>query len=422
MNRVKKTIQWTVALCTGLLFCAPFPTTYERIESDRVRLLDFTYKNVADSTLCEFAPGDTVLLEAYFAGKEVSSIDWDVSTDVVIDAYGEDSAFNVRPLAELNTRDTVITRAGFSRLSKYVSFTFVVPEDIFLTSRTLQSAQVDEVLSQLDISQSEIVSAIQLLAATPVDQRETVLGPQLYGQLEPFIPNILQLTTIPVRIFAKVNSVYSIKSDISVRYNRFFTDFENVFVNRNPRLRFFGLWKVAGTIDPTIYASDLDSKDTTFVFFSDGTPGDLYSGGVVCTHDTIEIDTGYSYYLVADTGMYNNVDLRDTALALIANEDDPVDITFSQFPETWYTQWFNQLDADEMDSVSVDDYPIVTSQGNAVEVFYPPLSTKITRMSLWVQAYDYYLGERFRPMGSDVKETGIYFTYSKAYADSLKKR
>ena len=65
-------------LFTALLWleCADFPTSYSRIESNKVRLLDFIYEPA------EASPGDTVLLKAVFAGKPVTAeqLTWEMSS------------------------------------------------------------------------------------------------------------------------------------------------------------------------------------------------------------------------------------------------------------------------------------------------------------------------------------------------------
>jgi hypothetical protein len=62
-----------------LVGCTDFPTTYDRIDDDRVRVLDFVYDPA------EAAPGDTVSCTAYFAGIPVDTndISWHVSWNMV---------------------------------------------------------------------------------------------------------------------------------------------------------------------------------------------------------------------------------------------------------------------------------------------------------------------------------------------------
>ncbi|MBD3317886.1 MAG: hypothetical protein GF344_19040, partial [Chitinivibrionales bacterium] len=82
----------------SLVTCSDFPTRYERIENNRVSVLDFVYCNLADTTLAEGAPGDSMKLTAYFSGEQVKNIKWSVSFDVARDVAGNAVPLRVQPL------------------------------------------------------------------------------------------------------------------------------------------------------------------------------------------------------------------------------------------------------------------------------------------------------------------------------------
>jgi hypothetical protein len=82
----------TSAVLLGALGCTNmFSTSYERVDPDMTRLIDFIYEP-ADA-----APGDTVTLTAIFAGRKIplENITWRVSFNTVVDPYGTTKAFDI---------------------------------------------------------------------------------------------------------------------------------------------------------------------------------------------------------------------------------------------------------------------------------------------------------------------------------------
>ena len=76
--------------------CISFPTSYDRIEPDKVRLLDFIYEPA------EAAPGDTVSVKAIFSGKKIMPEDltWKISYTVVTNLYGVNTALDTHLLEQ----------------------------------------------------------------------------------------------------------------------------------------------------------------------------------------------------------------------------------------------------------------------------------------------------------------------------------
>jgi hypothetical protein len=58
---------------------------------------------------------------------------------------------------------------------------------------------------------------------------------------------------------------------------------------------------------------------------------------------------------------------------------------------------------------------IAIATGSPQEVLYPPTDKDVKTFTLWVQAYDYNLTERYRPDGSMLKEVSGIFNYTSAY-------
>ena len=72
--------------------------------------------------------------------------------------------------------------------------------------------------------------------------------------------------------------------------------------------------------------------------------------------------------------------------------------------------------------MSVDDLMTLNTSGNFLDRIYPPLDGRIKKTTLWVQVWDYFLGERNRPIASSLQEVNVVFKYSDAYLDSLAAR
>jgi hypothetical protein len=102
-----------------------FATRYDRIEDDRVRTLAFVYDN---NGLAEGAPGDTVHFSAYFSGEEVSSVEFTISTSLVINQFGNDT------FADTVSFDRYIIpgtyKEFFGGVTDSLTFDFIVPKDI----------------------------------------------------------------------------------------------------------------------------------------------------------------------------------------------------------------------------------------------------------------------------------------------------
>ena len=130
-----KTLLTTAILLFAGLFagCTVFPTSYERIEHEKTRMLDFIYEPA------EAAPGATVLLTAVFAGKEISAneLTWKISKQLVMNEYGAETALDTADLS-ITLRD-----ASFSDNTSTVSFSFVIPDDVLKNSPIIPERWID---------------------------------------------------------------------------------------------------------------------------------------------------------------------------------------------------------------------------------------------------------------------------------------
>ena len=411
MKNLRGKIQGVVLVLWGglLLFvgCSSWPTSFERIDHDNGRTLDFVFRNTVDSTICEALPGDTVRLYAYFSGEEITDIKWEISFNVFQNIYGEDTALDIQ-LMEY----TVITpdTAGFTGATYAYGLEFKIPENIMYTSKAIK----DELISATGLNKALLLSFMDTLMKIDTSQWSTIPEYQLYYPLiQEQAPLLMQVLTAPIRIFATVNGLYKTKSDFIVRYNRKFQHFDYVFTNHNPKINFIGLYKLKDASAVNFDTKNMTVNDTTYCLFLADSADTAAMGRNIRYADTILIDLGYRYYVTVDSGVFNAVDQKDYSIVL----DTSGAIKPGQ--ETFFTQWFFQHDKDEIVGVSTDDLMVLNTSGNFLDRIYPPLDGRVKKTTLWVQVWDYFLGERNRPTASDLQEVNITFKYSERYLDSL---
>ncbi|MBD3391910.1 MAG: hypothetical protein GF418_07570 [Chitinivibrionales bacterium] len=421
-----------VALVAG---CSNWPTRFERIDQgDRPRVLDFVYVNLQDSSLCEAAPGDSMMLVAYFSGVPIESIKWGVSWNVILSPYFGDA---VKSVEQLEYEEVTPDVSGFdTSVTQIRAIRFRVPDDVVAESDGVS----EDLLAQQGVEREEIVELLDLMATS--DPVQVYQDPRFqefmasFGGMSSdsvsadsaaldsalvFMNFFLQAMSAPARIFATINDVYKVESDFTVRYNRHLTWLPGVSVNRNPVIHFMGIHKVKNPAPVRLNVAEMSILDTTYVLFSAGfeiEPRDtLLIGPAYCRMDTagadaaILLDTGYTYYVAVDSGIIRGEEMRD----------DGVTKNGTIEPETYFTQWFYQHDSTEMDGVDPNDLMIVGSGGRPVQQLLPPLDTGITTATLWVQVYDFSAGEIVRPYGSSLAGADIRFEYTDAYVEKVEK-
>jgi hypothetical protein len=393
--------------------CSEFPTRFEQVGDDKVRVLDFIYRNRADTTLSEAAPGDSMDLIAVFAGAPVRSIEWRVSFDVSIKGGGLVPDFgdhgvcgSVQPLRfrELAGGDTAVYGTG--ACAKTIRF--CVPADVMKESPAIP----EDIFEEAGISREDGFMMLDSLLKKPVSRWLSLLARSAdsLDTLGNLAAAAAQRLTISARIIAVVNGVYEIHSDFTVRYNRLVgAYFTSVKVNRNPVARWAGVYKVKGADKAVFRPSEAGDRDTFFCFFAQDRSG-MPASAVYS--DTLAVQEGFSYFLAVDSGVFKGADLRDSGTTL----DEGGGRTCA--PETWFTQWFLKPEGDGAAAAAPEDLPAVLSTrilnralGAPADPFIPPADRRITSMDLWVQVFDSYLGERLRPYGSTLTAMKLYLKY-----------
>lgn len=378
----------SVMMClSGLILIGcgiDFSTRYDRVEENRVRTLAFIYDN---NGLAEGAPGDTVLCTVYFAGEPVETIDFTVSSSLIINQFGVDTFADTVSLSRYLVPGTY--KEYFGGTTDSVQFQFVVPEDVirdqFADDATIGSllppGVADTVLPDIfrGIKAVDIIDTIESMTERPAVVPEAVVA------------SLLQVLTVTMKLFATANGTYRMESTFSVRYNARLASFiPGIPMNHNPEVRWVRCFRTTGSIGVFDPKTHKDRIDTVF---------NLYPQG-----DTILVDNGYQYFLVADS----TPEIVDSGYSI-------TDSTFTPEPEQLSYEWFYENSETETD-VDLDSLMALNNSfgGPSVELL-PPLRPEFERFSLWLVVYDEFLGEKLRPVGFDLKCISGTYRYSAAY-------
>jgi len=414
-----------VAFCfvmSGVTSCSTFPTTYDRVDHDMVRTLDFMYEPA------EAAPGDSVTMIAVFSGEEfdVNSIDWTISTKISVNNYGVKTALNELPL------NPIVEPYEFSPNTQAVRIRFKLPETILLESpiipdnlgKLFAGAQQDNIPSVAEsFTKKQLLDFIEYTASNVPRWRsllETEMSEQqliasdtsyaLYKQaLAPHLPLLLQLLTVPIEIYADIPGEPRIRSTYSVRYNSHFTGLpDRVYANNNPIIEEIGVYKVAA---PFLQTFDPENTKHRFEYYPLHGEGDTDSlGRPFGDPVTVIVDSGYSYFV---GGMCEE---PDSVITIdVANNGGKA------LQEHLRPQWYFELDSKEVKEVSPYDYMNIVNMGTVIAPLYPAEDDRVKTATIWLEVFDDVLNELFHPYGSTLKEVRVRFEYTGRYIKNLKK-
>ncbi|MBN1309494.1 MAG: hypothetical protein JXA18_16360 [Chitinispirillaceae bacterium] len=399
--------RWIVSLALVwplLAGCIQFSTQYERIDADKVRLLDFVYEPA------EAAPGDTVELRALFAGKALTpeAITWRVSYKVVKTLGGLDTALDERPL------ECVAGRCSLSQQTSCISVHFVIPEDCIAQSpmvkENVAALFTDELRDMLPpgidaSSVDQTVGLVDYLSHMAASADSQQLGrisdslrssmPEVMAQL----PLLLQLLTVQIRLFADIAGEHRIQSDYSVSYHRRFAPLPGagIYENHNPAIDSVRICKVKGI---ALMSYDPQSNDAEFLKLS------VHADSAT----VVTVDKGYTYFIEVAAGGRDSV----YTIGDIAGGKTPAKL------EDLTAEWFFQMEEEEIDGLSPNDLMNIAALGDLNGILAPPRKKQVTHFTVWVQVTDSKLGIMNRSQGSMIAEVHGRFEYSDAYLEQFK--
>lgn len=411
----------SVILCiigTFFINCGTlFPTSYARIDEDRVRILDYSYEPA------EAAPGGFVTVSTIFAGEWISlfphDINWTVSFNVVSNNYGVDTALDIKPLMMFG-----ISYHHFSNNTLRIVWSFRIPDSVVFESAAIPEDWASLLPAEYQpeipafiksLSRNELISFThdlatrakkwgEILTDNPGAEDSLMQADSVYSLYRniysPYIPALLQLLTIRIRLFSDIRGVQKVRSTYSVRYNSCFAGISGsrVYVNENPVIDSIGIYKVKKE-----NLQYFDPKEGKYEYEFIRLFSEEYSSEILGVPDLIqpvEIDRKCSYFVAGFAGE------PDSSMTIqSAMQNGPATV------EGLSTQWYFQLDSTETVDVSPYDFMNITNMGNFIELLHPPEDEKVQTFILWLEVNDYLLNEINRPQGSTLKEVMGRFIY-----------
>lgn len=391
--------------------CSSFPTSFEQIDTSKIRALDFKYQNRSDTTLVEAAPGDSMRLTAFFSGPPIKTIRWEIAYSITgtksnwIPSVESEEIFNdVHPLEYHQVQNNSET---YNDATQMVCFDFKIPDSILFFNKTIP----DTIFSSLGITKSQGLTIIDSLTGASYKKWLNLFFRDTSNlESNKRLIAFAQELSADIGIRAIVNNVYIVESSVTVRYNRHFEKFvPGIFCNHNPQIRWAGIIKSPGKEKTTLDLSTISEMDTLFLLYSQEK---VEFPGTIVNTDTISISKNFSYFAAVDSGLSLKHDLRDSATAFHSSG------TYFKDQETWYAQWFCKHVSIETVGISPENFVKIPAErvmgmaiGNPITPFYPPLDHRITSATLWVTVFDNFIGERLRPRGSDLVEMKVNFRY-----------
>lgn len=360
-----------------LLNCGyQFPTSYEKIETNKVRPVAI----ICDyNGLAEGSPLDTLILHAHFGGDQINNVDWfylckNVKTDtlslqqiMVPGSYKQYSGTNTDSF-----NFTIVIPDSFIRneFKDKKSLKEIIP--VYMhgqLSRNLLNKSPNEVLDFLE-KLCSYNSNVGILYADSLIQELTGDSSVDAGSV---MPVLLQVFTVPLKIYVIVNDLYKMEYSVTVRYNNKLGYLgAYITVNNNPKINSIRLYEVKGE-KKTFNWDDFQSVTDTF-----------YNIPVT---DTIRYKKGYSYFLA------------------VLRNSNPIDtgMSFSGIrgAENFNCEWFLN-NGSTPENISHIYLTKSMSRSSIVKVNLPS-DLSVGCFTVWCVLYDYYLGERLRPVGFDMR-------------------
>ncbi len=412
-------------LCVAGIFifsCSPlFPTNYERIDAERVRILDFIYEPAESSPLPTTPPYPyaVVRVATIFAGAgymlNSQDINWKISYNVLSNNNGVDTALDIQDLWMFKPSEHY-----FSKKARRYVWTIWIPDSVIFKSASIPEDWISLVPEDCQSGLPEYIKALtktdlisfvhnlaeraiiwgQMLTNNPSSEDSLLQADTLYSlyknNYSRYLPALLQLLTIKIRLFADILGVQKVRSTYSIRYNSCFKDLPGtpIYVNNNPVIDSIGIYKV-NKKDLEFFDPDDGKYEYEFIrLFGTGTP---YPDSI----QTVEVDKKCSYFVA---GFAGEADSSQTLQSALTNGPPTV--------EQFSTQWYFQLDEDEIADVSPYDYMNITSTESFIELLHLPEDERVKTFTLWLEVSDYLLNEINRPQGSTLEEVSGRFTYT----------
>lgn len=312
-----------LAVMALLTACTDFPSRYENIDGNKVRPL---------AIICEppeAAPGDTVRISLVCKSEKAYSLRWKVVLDYGYDLYGRDII--ERHIVELNSTDT--------------SFLYVIPDSALLYNTFLRQTFSLDTAASMGLTLEEADALLKILDSVP----DTLL---------PLIDNF----GCKLKLYAEIQSDVEIEAYryLTVRYS---SRFNSPVTNRNPVISWVGLYKVKG--------KNLNSPDSIWSRQHDFQY--LYNTlNPALVQDTIQVDEGYTYFLVSDSSSIQSY-------PYFSEREQGIKIVEELYDYDWLYTNLGYASGMEMDSLIM----IQRAGDGPYAVLLPPVDTRMASFRIY---------------------------------------
>jgi hypothetical protein len=363
-----------------LVFCSPQEplTPFDRIENSRIRPVGMVVLPYPEG-----APGDSLQVTAHFSGKPIVRV----------------SDFKICK-GEFDTIGTPLSILGPTpALPDSLSFAFGIP-DTMLDSviRQLQTSPgySSEFNPLIETLQSKYVGSLADLDSEKIDP---VVG---------FLTNLNLKCRVMFTVWAHDGECLKIRKDFMVRYNRKIQNINALAsrlpVNHNPSITKVVMYKVKGHGSFEL----IDSIPSNSILFLQRPPIVR-----ILINDTIEIDTGYSYFLRTF-----NSDTVDKYIIPYPVKGDASKVKDTVISEKFSYEWFYEQSGGTPSSNN--DAMALEKSTNETEVkLYPPLDPSVSGCTIFLKVTDYLDSKTPRPTGSAQIRFTCVFRYSEAYRNAV---
>ena len=368
-----------IVIVVFLVSCSNSLPKFEDIQADKTRPIAI----IVDPP--EAAPGDTVHVRylGFSPDSATLSMHWTAALDFSLSNYGGTAVES-----HIISLDSLMLPGGTPS-----DFYFIIPDSTLLYSTYLKGithAPWDSLHLTLLQADSILKLAVKTAAALP-----------------PPLARIADMIGTDIKINVHITAEYplDVYKYMTVRYTRDLKS-DSANVNKNPALHWLAVYDVAkGKVNS--FDSVANYPYVVKFLYADSSFLKLKS---VTIEDTIDIDSGHSYFMVADSGINaGDTDMQTYSyLSLISGS-----LQTSQ--EIYDYQWFYK-DLDYRSNMVYDSLILFSGSnatGNATR-FLTPIDTAMHHFEFYCVVRD--SRQDFEAVGESEYQVMGYFRYSDAYA------
>ena len=396
------------------------------------------------------APGDTITVYTYYAGKVFDSQTWRVSFEYHSNAFGFGSAVDT---VELTASDYYIPGSeslSFDSITgtTTASVRFIIPPDVirvnapyilasfktlrpevleslppgfsaddpdgiidnmevfadlFSVAPSVYAACADDsttTYSDLPIDSARLAAFVGVMGLTELPNAQVMAGilevMVLDVSIQQQVSAFSRMFTAVIRLYQETDNGVKGSGSLITRYTGRMKYNPHARINRNPELLSLGVYREAS--GKVFDISDQSTWDALYrLYSSTGQP-----------LDTVEIDDARKYFV----GAVTDPAIRDLGLSMTpdslqgSSASDSADLPIEEYYYSWRYQ--NNV---AIDGVPADSLVMILGGADSIVEFLPPRDTRMNDFTIWCTVYDDYWVEGSRPRGLSMRAARGYIKF-----------